>query len=338
LWEKELMLSEEKIVREHLSSCPECQREFEQFEKTMGWLHSVGEVGVPDGFLPELHKKMEERKKSALSGKARGGWFNLPLSLKLPAQAVAMVAIVFLVLYLTKMMPTEVYRLKETKQTPSPLSAEKKSEQVFAQKGMERERESLEVTPETLRPKDAEPAKAHVPVEKESEGASTPQMKAEAKKEETPSPKSEIIVYHAFGSKEQDRAKVPFPEPEKTGEGLTGKEKSVVAVKPPQEIVLRISDREKAISQLHELVKQHGGEIVKTEENIFLVSLPADSFSEFEKELGGLSDSVKADKMVAKKQATGSLRVTPGVRREEAPKLTADAESRLTVRILLIQE
>ena len=66
LWEKELTPSEEKMVREHLSSCPECQKEFERFEKTMGWLRSVGEVEVPEGFLPELYKKMKGRKRAPL--------------------------------------------------------------------------------------------------------------------------------------------------------------------------------------------------------------------------------------------------------------------------------
>jgi hypothetical protein len=339
LWEKELTPFEEKIVREHLSSCSECQREFEQFEKMMGWLQSVGEVGVPDGFLPELYKKMEERKKPALSEKTRGRWLNLPLSLKLPAQAVAMVAIVFLVLYLTKMMPMEVYRLKETKQTPSPLSVEKKSEQVLAQKGMEKESRAIEVAPEASRPKDAEPAKARVPAEEESEGAYVPQVKAEAKRAKAPSSKTEVMTQEAFDSKEVAGARIPSPMLEKVEKGLAQKEKSVMASKPPQEIVLRISDREKAISQLHELVRHYGGEIVKTEGSIFVASLPASSFSEFEKELAGLSDSVKANKMVAKKQAMGSLSAAPGARREEAPaKLTADAESRTTVRILLIQE
>ena len=128
LWEKELTPPEEKIVREHLSSCQECQREFERFEKTMEWLRSVGEEKVPDGFFLELQKKMEERKGKAISAeRASGRWLSFPLSLKLPVQAVAMVAIVFLVLYFAKMMPTEVYRLKDAKQTPSPLSVEKKS-------------------------------------------------------------------------------------------------------------------------------------------------------------------------------------------------------------------
>jgi len=63
LLERELMPPEEKILREHLSSCSECQRELERFEKTMRWLGSVEEVRLPEGFLPELYKKMEERKR-----------------------------------------------------------------------------------------------------------------------------------------------------------------------------------------------------------------------------------------------------------------------------------
>jgi predicted anti-sigma-YlaC factor YlaD len=32
-WEKELIPSEEKTIREHLSSCQECQKELERFGK-----------------------------------------------------------------------------------------------------------------------------------------------------------------------------------------------------------------------------------------------------------------------------------------------------------------
>ena len=72
LWEKELTPPDGKMVREHLSSCRECQKEFERFEKTMEWLRSVGEVEVPNGFLPELQKKMGERKgKAIVAGKTR---------------------------------------------------------------------------------------------------------------------------------------------------------------------------------------------------------------------------------------------------------------------------
>jgi hypothetical protein len=289
LWEKELTPSEEKVVKEHLSSCPECQREFEQFEKTMRWLHSVGEVEVPDEFLPELYKKMEERERITSAEKSRGGWFNFPLPFKLPVQAAAMVAVVFLVLYLTKMMPMGGYHPQETGQPSSPLSVEKKSEQVLAQKEMEREPRALETTPRAPRTKNVEQVEAPAPGEEKLKGAYSPG--------------------------------------------------------PPQEIVLKISDRDKAISQLQELVKQFKGEIVTTEGNRFLASLPASSFSEFEKELGGVSSTVQTDKGMTRKHATGSLRALQEVKKEaieeksrETAKLATDEESRIIVRILLVQE
>jgi len=345
LWEKELTPIERKIVKEHLSSCPACQREFKQFEKTMRWLHSAGEVEVPDEFLPELHKKMEERKRITPGEKATGKSFNFPLSLKLPAQAVAMVAIVFLVLYLTKMTDMEGYRPKETEQKSSPLSLKEKSEQVLPQKEVERARGALKPSPEAPRPKDVEQAKTAVPREERLE-AYAPQVKAEAKKAEAPSSKTEMMGDQTFDLKGAARTRVPSSEPEKVEKGLPTQEKLAMASKPPQEIVLRISDREKAISQLHELVKQFGGEIVTTEGNRFLASLPTGSFSEFEKELAGLSASADAGKMVPKKHVTGSLREVQGVKGEEVDKkskeaanLATDEESRRTiVRILLVQE
>ncbi len=255
-----------------------------------------------------------------------------------------MVAIVFLVLYLTKMMPMEGYRQKEAKPTPSPLSVEKKSEQVLTQKEVGGERRALETPAETPHPKNFEQAKAPVPGEGTLESYA-PQAKAGAEKAEAPSPKTEVMASQAIDSKEAARMKVPSPEPGKIERELTAKEKSLVASKPPQEIILRISDREKVISQLHELVKQFGGEVVTTEGDMFLASLPTGSFSEFEKELAGFSSSAKANQLIAKKPVTGSLRAGQGMKTEEVDekskgpaKLAADMESRTIVRILLVQE
>jgi len=344
LWEKELTPVEKKTVKEHLSSCPACQREFEQFEKTMRWLQSVGEVEVPDAFLPELLKKMEERKRIAPETKATERWFNFPLSLKLPAQAVAMVAIVFLVLYLTKMMPTDIYRQKETPKTSSPLSLGKEPEQVLAQKEGERERVALKTPPEAPRPKDDERAETAVPGKERLE-AYAPQVKAEEKKAEVTSSKTEVMREQTFDLKEAARVKVPSSEPEKIEKGLSAQGKLAMASKPHQEIVLRISDREKAISQLHKLVKQFGGEIVTTEGDRFLASLPKGSFSEFEKELAELSASTRADKVFARKPDTGDLMAGRGVEKEvvdekgKGPvKLANGEESRMIVRILFVQE
>jgi Putative zinc-finger len=345
LWERELTPFEERVVKEHLSSCPECQREFDQFEKAMRWLHSVEEVEVPDEFLPELYKKMEERERIISAKKPRGGWFNLPLPFKLPVQAAAMVAVVFLVLYLTKMMPIGGYHPKETGQPSSPLSVEKKSEQVLAQKEMERVPRALETTPLAPRTKNVEQAEAPAPGEEKLKGAFSPQVEAKAKKAEIPSSKTTAMGYRTVDSKEAARARTSSSEPEEIGKGLISKEESAMAPKPPQEIVLKISDREKAILQVQELVKQFGGEMLTTKGNGFLASLPKNSFSDFKKELEGVSSTSKTDEGIMRKQNAGGLKALHGVEKEavegksgEPAKPVTDEESRIVVRILLVQE
>jgi hypothetical protein len=235
------------------------------------------------------------------------------------------------------MMPTDIYQPKEPNQTSSLPSSAQKSERALPPKEAEGERKVLQRPAETPRAKDIDQVETSTPAKGNLE-ASPPQMKAEARKEEVSSPKSEIISHQAFDLREQARPKVTSSGPEKAGKGVVAKEKSGVTLKPPQEIVLRISDREKVVSRLQELVKEFGGEVVATEGNIFVASLPTGSFPDFQKEVTALGSSPKEDKLVQKKQALGSLRAAPGVRREDAPKPAADAEGRLTIRILLVQE
>jgi hypothetical protein len=344
LWEKDLSSLEEKIFKEHLSSCPKCQKEFEQFGKTMRWLQSIGEAEVPEGFFPELYRKIEEKKRATPGEKSRGRRLHFPLSFRLPAQAVAMVAIVFLVLYLTKIMPMEGNRLKETKQTAAPLSVQEKPGPVLAQKGVDGERRAWEIPTETPRPEDVAKEKV-VPEEGKLEGAPVPQVKAEVKKKEAPARSTEVLGYQTLDSKGAARVSVPSPEPGKIERELAVHERSLVASKPPQEIILRVSDRKEAVSRLRELVKQFEGEVVTQEGDRLLASLPTGSFSEFEKELAGLRSSGKTDPLLAKKHATGSLRYEEGTKREEVDQKTkeratfaADTERRTIVRILLVQE
>jgi hypothetical protein len=345
LWEGGLSPSEEKVFRDHLSSCPTCQKEFKQFEKTMRWLHSAGDAEVPEGFLPELHKKLERKKKAVPGQKLGGRWLHFPLSFKLPIQAGAMVAVVFLVLYLTKMIPTEGIRVKETKPTPSPLSVQERPDGVLSSKEAKREPRALEVPPETPRRREGEQLEAAVPREAQLEKAPVPQMKAEAKKREAPPRSAEVVGHQAVDSKEAARVSVPLPEPAKIERKLAVPEKSRVASKPPQEIILRISDRGKVIPLLHELVKQFGGEVVTQKGDMFLAAVPTSSFRKFEKELAGISSSFKTDPLVAKEHAQGSLRLEERAKGEEGDEkskgpagLAADAESQTIVRILLVED
>jgi anti-sigma factor RsiW len=309
LLENELDPLEEKIVREHLASCSECQKDLQQFTKTIQWIHSVKEVEVPDGFLSEIYKKMEEQKREAPPiEETRWKWFRHPFPLKLPVQAVAMVAIVFLVLYLTKMMPVETSRPKVAENSKpfvsTPLPSEKQIDQLSAQ--IEKKKDRV-VAQTPLKPSPL----------KQIEKAKTPVS------ETTPAPLETAKMEAALAKGEQ----------------------ASLAAKPPQEILLRISDREKTLNQLYELLQQFGGKIITTEGNIFLASLPKATFSEFEKELLGLGSPEKTDKMMLKKNGMERLDVPEGKKQravEMEGKTSAAPETErqdyLLVRILLVEE
>ena len=117
---------EEKMIKEHLSSCAECQKDFETFKKTMNWLHSLDQVEAPDGFLTEIYQNMEARKRMV----TRHGWAHWLSRMNLPAQAVAMVAIVFVVLYITKIIPMDTSSSRKVDQPiASSVPSEKKTDE-----------------------------------------------------------------------------------------------------------------------------------------------------------------------------------------------------------------
>jgi len=280
---------EEKAVREHLTSCSDCQKDLQQFDKTIRWLHSLKEVEVPNGFLIGIYKKMEERKRKVPFS---------PFPLKLPIQAVAMVAIVFLVLYFSKIMPVETPRQKAAEHSkPSvsaPLSSKKEVDQMVDQTERKRDRVVAQTPPEPSSLSKASPAPS---------------------------------------------------EMEKMEPALAKKEQPPTAAKPPQEISLRISDREKTLSLLHELLQQFGGKIITQEGNIVLASLPKEIFSEFEKELLELGSPGKAGKMMLEKNGMEKLDVPGGTERRSLgtkgkAQAIPQAEMRdyLLVRILLLLE
>ncbi len=147
LLEGDLDPSAEKALKEHLALCSGCQKDFETFKKTMSWLHSVDEVEAPQGFLTEIYQKIGDRKRMGSSQ----GWVHRLRRMNLPAQAVAMVAIVFVVLYITKMIPMET---PSSKKVDKPLAyyvpPEKMTDETIATKdvGQKRPVEQQKAEPE----------------------------------------------------------------------------------------------------------------------------------------------------------------------------------------------
>jgi hypothetical protein len=286
--EGDLGSSEEKVLKEHLASCSACRKDFETFKKTMNWLHSVDEVKAPEGFLKEIYQKMEDRKGVGY----RQEWVHRLMRLKLLAQAVAMVAIVFAVLYVTKMIPMETHREKNVEVARTPQS-EVKTDTRLAQK--------------------------------------------EAKAEE----QEIVLLSKAPRTKEMEQEKTPLSEGKEIGKVTIPS----LAAKPSQEIILRVSDQEKALSLLQGLVKEFGGEIVREEGHILLASLPTASYPQFEKKLEGMTSPQKAEPAAPQQVAPKALRMSARTKEEESAgkekepsRSMADQPSRITIRILLIKE
>lgn len=299
LFEGNLIPAEEEKAREHLASCPDCQKEWEQFKRTIQWLHTVEEEEVPEGFLSEIQKKREERK-----GKERGegAWFFR--SVKIPIQAAAMVIILLVALYLTKMTPFDVQQEKAVPKAEVSYSAREKKESIF-KKG--EEPKGPLPPPVTYRNDYVSEAKAPVSDEKKDANVEIAQRVKEKDIEPPAPPTSPLKEEMAAGkpSRPMEMARVEAPPSLelKRESDQVGKAMKPLAKKSIREMTLKIKDREKAIARLQDLAKQFGGKMVREEGNVLLASLPASSYSNFEKELAELNFSVNADKMIPTKDA-----------------------------------
>jgi len=338
LLERELSPMEERIVREHLASCLVCQKELEHFEKVIHWLHSTDQVEVPEGFLSKILEKVKDRKiKDPMGKTGRWRWFDKAISLKLPFQAMGMVVVLVLVIYLTKMMPVETPQQKGIEQEKPALLKDQRVETESTKKEMKKERfvEQPPISPP--QPQSVELEKQSISEEKRAE---VDLIREEAKGEEItaqPPPGAPL-------QRETEKVRTPSFSQEKIGEGLVAKKEASPASRIPQEITLRISNREKIFSRFYALVEQFGGEIISAEGNIFLASLPIGSFSEFEKELKGLSSSGKPSEVISRKDDRAATSLTPTMRSKEIGKRyketspMTDKESHIVVRIVLLEE
>jgi len=278
----------EKVLREHLQSCAACRSDFEAFKKTINWVHATGEMEAPEGFLAEIYQKMKERKRKG----HKPLWRHRLMQLKLPAQAVAMVAIVFVVLYVTKMIPVETHREREVESGRTPPSAATADSH-----GVQKE-------PKTNDQRIALRSKVPRTTERMAE-------------------------------------KTPIPN----GKGVQKEARPSLDAAPLEEIILRVSDREKTTAHLQSLVQQFEGEIVKADESGFLASLPTHSYLSFKQRLEVIVASKKAEPSAPPAKSESAFRVSSkakdevsAVETKERGRKMADQGSRVTVRIVLVKE
>jgi hypothetical protein len=338
LLEGDLKPPEDERVREHLRSCEGCQKEWEQFNRMMSWLHKAEEEEVPEGFLPEIQKKREERKGKEIRG---GTWFLR--SAKIPLQAAAMVMIVFLALYLTKMAPFETVQ-KRAVEKPEIAELDRAKKEAVLKEEVEQKKTSP--PPADYRKDYISEAQSTVADEKVSiKDSRVQKMKEEDKEAAAPPLKKEVVTVEPIPTREMAKAEAPRQEEKRREPERVGAVRMSLAKKTAREITLKISDREKAFVQVQELAKKMGGEVVKEEGDILQASLPYSTYAEFEKELAQISSPPATPKPTVPKEMKDDLRPAAGVKSKETEEKgkelsrpTALRETVISIRIRLILE
>ena len=320
---------EETEAREHLNLCLECQKEFERFGKTLRMLHSVQEVEVPEAFLTGLYEKMEKRTARGFSQERPGrGGFIPSRSWRVPAQALAMVAIVFFALYLTQRMPNEPLQMKgadEAKLEPSPSADQAVTRKTPAIK-KEDKQESLQTSKKKA---GAETGKKGSPVTQSNASKEGASMDAPAT--HTPPPALTTPQPHPLKAK-------------KGGDRGEAVEMASQGLQPSQEIVLKSHDPGKRVSQIQELVKQFQGKLLGLEGNSLLVSIPGASLQEFRRQLERDRPSTRVQALPLREKREEPVSGMGGEVKEIREKdrepfgLGASGEERVIIRVVVIEE
>lgn len=279
LFEGDLNPPEDEGIREHLRSCESCRKEWEEFNRMMGWLHSVEAEEVPEGFLTEIEKKRKERE----GHEKQGGVWSFR-SMKIPFQAAAMTLVVLMGLYLTQRVP--IITVKK--------------------KGVEK--------PETM----------------------------QSKISKRDAVKKEMTGSGSIRPEEMEKREAPLLE-----ERRRESEPVVSSIKPPagkpaREIVLNIYHREMAASEIQELARGLGGNVIREEADVFLVTLPTSFREEFERGLTRLRSLSAPSKSFVQQEKrdefTGTLRTKEKETEEKAhlsPKGSEEDIVSLRLRLLL---
>jgi len=146
---------EERLALDrHLHHCPDCPDEWERFRQTVALLRSVEEARAPAGFAGRVLEAARREEQSRLRRLLRG--LFVPVHVKLPLEAAAVLAVSTLVMLLYRQTP-ELERASEMVQRPSvvapaPAPAPKPAEPRQA------EAPTGAPSPEVARPRPAPPA------------------------------------------------------------------------------------------------------------------------------------------------------------------------------------
>lgn len=228
----------------HLQRCADCAREWERFRQTVGLLHSVTEARAPAGFARRVvaAPPPERWHRRLLRG------IFLPLHVKLPLEAAALVLVSTLVIVLYRQTP-EFQRAVEAPPSPGVTAAAPRSPPEVAQSEASR------------RPGESGSASQAMPLAGPPQGALQDVKEKDRleKKPEAAPAEPESVGGRMDASREARKSAAPAAE-----------RKLAARAQGPFHLLglLRPTNREGLDSQLGDLVKQIGGILVRDAERV----------------------------------------------------------------------
>lgn len=131
---EDLLQNEERdMIEKHCAECGNCRHSLEALQKTKDLLKGLDEIEPPpwltENIMARIYEK--EEKKGWLQ------WFFLPLRVKVPIQALAMIFVVVLSVYLYRSTTPEMARLDRPQHVPRVTGAGSSVEKTEAPQGKE---------------------------------------------------------------------------------------------------------------------------------------------------------------------------------------------------------
>jgi hypothetical protein len=291
---------ERQRVAQHLEGCPECQRELARLEQTVALLHRVEPARAPVGFVDAVTAAARPR---PWYRRAAAAVF-LPFSVKLPAEATAVVMVALLAVYVFERTPAlqESARTQpEVREDPREKTARPAPSAALADR-FARDSSSVARSPESkARPLEKEQDRREVPTTRERIQSETEIPKREAPAPAAPAPGAAPPAAKDEGALEKSQAENRQAAAPPSGEGTRPAPAAPASPRlaakraaPSADAVtgIAVRDRDAAERDLAELIARVGGRETgrRREQDATIVEavVPQPRYAEFTQSLARL--------------------------------------------------
>jgi Putative zinc-finger len=291
---------ERQRVALHLEGCPECRRELARLEQTVALLHRVEPARAPVGFVDAVTAAARPR---PWYRRAAAAVF-LPFSVKLPAEATALVMLALLAVYVFERTPAlqESARTQpEVREDPREKTARPAPSAALADR-FARDSSSVARSPESkARPLEKEQDRREVPTTRERIQSETEIPKREAPAPAAPAPGAAPPAAKDEGALEKSQAENRQAAAPPSGEGTRPAPAAPASPRlaakraaPSADAVtgIAVRDRDAAERDLAELIARVGGRETgrRREQDATIVEavVPQPRYAEFTQSLARL--------------------------------------------------